>query len=409
MEIDKIYLKIILTLVVSFGLTGCSGGDAIKKNKQSWERNGVYNNEIVLGSSSALTGHAGYLGKNYLMGAMAYFKNVNSQGGINGRMIRIYEIDDQYDPAKCIYNTQRLINYYKVFSLFNYVGTPTSVKTIPMINEAGIPLVGIFSGAQALRQPVNKYIFNLRGSYYLETERAILHFTEDLGLKRVSIFYQNDAYGLDVLSGTNLALSKRGLKPVSEASYIRGTMDIDAAVNTIASSGPEVVIMAGTYDPTAKFVRSMIGSGNHPLFYSVSFVGADELSSVLGPDRNGVIVSQTVPPNNEDFPAIKEYKQMMMIYYPDDSPGFVGLEGFLNAKIIVEGLKRAGNDLTRSGFISALESLKQYDIGIGYNVTFDKTDHEGFDRMFFTLIKDDKFELIKDWKEYKNELNVGSR
>jgi len=151
---------------------------------------------VLIGSSAALTGPAAQLGTNLISGAEAAISEINDVGGINGRKLRMISYDDAYDPPKAVENTQKLINQDKVFALFNYVGTPTGVKVAPLVQEAQIPLVGMFTGAEAFRSPLQKYIFNIRGSYYEETELAIKYFAEDIGLKKVAVFYQADAFGL---------------------------------------------------------------------------------------------------------------------------------------------------------------------------------------------------------------------
>ncbi|MBU0986509.1 MAG: ABC transporter substrate-binding protein [Proteobacteria bacterium] len=362
---------------------------------------GVTTNSITFGSSLALGGHAGYLGTQTLHGALSFINHVNEQGGIHGRMIKVIAYDDRYDPPQCIKNTGQLINEDKVFGLFCYVGTPTSVEIISIVEKAKIPLLGLFTGAHALREPFKRYIINVRASYYEETAAAVRHFVEVLGLKKIGVFYQDDAYGLDGLQGAKLALKNYGLTPVAKGSFIRGTMDVEKALNKIAASGTEAVVMIGTYDPCAKFIKSARAKGFNPIFHNVSFVGADELARKLGPDGEGVIITQVVPPPEERvlLPAAKDYALLLTRYYPEDTPNFVGFEGFINAKILVEGLRRAGREITREGFIDAIDSLERYFVGIGAKISFNNTDHQGLDQVYFTQIKNGKLVLVTKREE----------
>jgi ABC-type branched-subunit amino acid transport system substrate-binding protein len=362
---------------------------------------GVTSSEILLGSSLALKGHAGYLGTRTLHGALSYLNHVNEQGGIHGRRIKVIAYDDGYDPPRCVKNTYRLIEEDKVFGLFCYVGTPTSVEIISVVEKAKTPLLGLFTGARILREPVKRYIINVRASYYQEIAAAVRYFVQDLGLEKAAVFYQDDAYGLDGLKGAELALKHYGLAPVARGSYIRGTLDVEDALRKIMGSGAEAVVMVGTYDPCAQFIKLGKSKGFRPMFHSVSFVGGDELARKLGTEGEGVIVTQVVPPPEALIllPAAKDYARMLAKYYPKEAPNFVGFEGFINAKILVEGLRRAGRDLTRDKFIEAIESLQSYFVGIGAEVSFSPHDHQGLDQVYFTRISNGELILATECEE----------
>ncbi|MFA4890600.1 MAG: ABC transporter substrate-binding protein [Candidatus Paceibacterota bacterium] len=395
----KIFIALVVLLIIVSGVIFFYS--KIKKPESSGTQTatpGVTDTEVLLGSSSALSGHSGYLGTNYLHGAMARINQINEEGGINGRQIKVISYDDQYDPGQCVVNTQKLINDDKVFALFNYVGTPTGVKAVPIIEEAKIPLVGMFTGANAFREPLKKYVFNIRASYYQETEVAIEHFVNHLGLKKVAVFYQADAYGLDGLEGTKIALKKRGLELTVEGSYTRGTTDVEEAVKVISSSGAEAVVMVGTYSPTAKFVKLVKEKNPKMFFHSVSFVGPDEFVKDLGDKTENVFITQVVPPPNEYaanfFWAIDAYTQALKKYYPEEKPNLVGLEGYINAKVLIEGLRRSNRDLTRENFITALESIRDYSTGIGAPLNFSPTNHQGLEKVFLTTFKDGNFVFV---------------
>ena len=369
-----------------------------QKIKEKRSVPGVTGSEIIFGSSLALDGHASYLGTQTLYGALSYINYINEQGGIHGRKIKVIAYDDGYDPPRCVVNTMKFIDDDKVFGLFCYVGTPTSVEIIPIVEKAKIPLLGLLTGAHILREPVKRYIINVRASYYEEIAAAVRHFVEDLHLKKMAVFYQDDAYGLDGLKGAELALKKYALKPVATGSYDRGTLNVGDGLDKIMASGAEAVIMIGTYDPCAKFIKLAKVKGFDPIFLNVSFVGANELARKLGRHGKGVLITQVVPPPEERIlvPAAEEYTRLLAKYYPDDAPNFVGFEGFVNAKILVEGLRRSGRDITRGRFIDAIESLERYFVGIGAEVNFGPDDHQGLDQVYFTRIKDGRLVLDTD-------------
>lgn len=360
---------------------------------------GVSADEVVIGSSCALTGHASFLGISYIHGALCYINHINEAGGVHGRKIRMVVYDDGYDPPRCVFNTQRLINEDKVFALSCYVGTPTSVEIISIVEEGQIPLLGLFTGANALRNPFRKYIFNVRASYYHEIATLVRHVVEDRGLRDFAVFYQYDAYGFDGLVGSELALQEYGLGPVARGSYVRGTMDVEEPLEKIMASRAQVVIMIGTYDPCAKFIKLARSKGFEPVFYNVSFVGGDELARRLGADGEGVIVTQVVPSPDTGalLASVDQYRRLLETYYPTDEPSYVGLEGFINAKVLVRGLEVAGEDLDRQRFIEALESLEGYCLGVGRELTFGPSDHEGLDAVYFSQIREGKLVLVLEW------------
>ncbi len=364
---------------------------------------GVTDDQVLVGSSLPLTGHASYLGRQTLFGALSCINAVNDAGGVAGRRVKVLALDDGYDPPRCVANTQRLIVDDRVFCLFSYVGTPTTAKIVPLLEEARVPLVGSFTGADALRTPFRRVIVNIRPSYYQETAAAVEHMVRDLGLDRVAVFYQYDAYGFDGLRGTEMALKSHGLAPVARGSYIRGTMDVEEGLSRLLESDPKAIVMIGTSGPCAKAIRFARERGYKGLFYAVSFVGADEMARILGPDDDTpLLMSQVVPPPGLPetgglLSGVVEYARLLGRYYPDERPNLVGLEGFINARVLVEGLRRAGRDLTRERFLDAIESIQDFSVGIASPVSFSRDRHQGLERVYFTRLEGGVFKLVTDW------------
>ena len=401
--IKKIIIALIVIILIFlvilggryFSGSGISGSNSVSTSP------GIYPDRIVLGSSSALSGFASFLGTEYQRGADTYFKKVNATGGVNGRRIEVISYDDAYDPAKTIANTQKLIKEDKVFALFNYVGTPTTVKVMPIVSEERIPLVGLFTGANAFRDPINPYIFNIRASYYQEVGEFVRGMVEELDIKDIAVFYQYDAFGLDGLKGAQIALAKYNLKPVAEESYVRGTLDVEAGLAKIKASKAHAVVMIGTYSPMAKFIKLAKGGGYEPLFQNVSFVGSEAFAKELGAVGNGVVVTEVVPPPYERnlLTGVDEYTKLIKQYYPDGAPSFGSLEGYINAAVMVEALKRAGKDLTRDKLVTSLESIENLGLGLASPVSFSSTNHQAMSHVYPTYIKDGKFVLFSDWKD----------
>lgn len=344
---------------------------------------GVTESEIVLGQSAALTGPAQQLGKDMRAGAMLYFDQVNEHGGIYGRRIVLKTLDDGYESDRAAANTRKLINDEKVFALFGYVGTPTSVASLPIFTQAKVPFVGAFTGAEALRHPVNPYIFNVRASYFDETEAIVRHLTA-MSIDRIAIFYQNDAYGQAGLAGVERAMKKRNLALVGRGTVERNTVEVGKAVAAISKSQPQSVIMISAYKSCAAFIKEMKKVGQNPTFWNVSFVGSKALAAELGPEGRGVEISQVMPfPWDISVPVVREYRKLLDVHKME--PGFGTLEGFIAAKVMVEGLKRAGRKLNRDDFIRAMDGMSNYDVG-GFKVSYGPQDHSGSDFVDLTII-----------------------
>jgi ABC-type branched-subunit amino acid transport system substrate-binding protein len=351
---------------------------------------GVTNDKIVVGQSVALTGPAAQLGIQMRNGVQAYFKEVNEKGGVNGRRIELITVDDGYEPARTVPNTKKLISEDKVFALLGYVGTPTSVPAIPVFTEAKVPFIGPFTGAEALRQPFNRYIFHVRASYYDETDK-IVEQVVSTGGKNIAVFYQDDAYGQAGLKGVEIAMQKRGLKISALGTVQRNTVQVEKAVQTLNAAKPDAVVMISAYTSCAEFIRQMKKAGSGSQFYNVSFVGSVSLANALGKDGVGVAISQVVPfPWGTAVPVVKEYQHLSAKAGNKDY-NFGAIEGFLAAKIFVEGLKRTGRDVTREKFIDAMEKMQDVDVG-GFYVTYTPKNHAGSKFVDLTIIaRDGKF------------------
>jgi ABC-type branched-subunit amino acid transport system substrate-binding protein len=260
-----------------------------------------------------------------------------------------------------------------VFALFAYVGTPTSQASLPVFTEAKVPFVAPFTGAELLRQPFNRYVFNVRASYYDETEAIVEHLTR-IGARKIAVFHQADSFGQAGLDGTTRALAKRGLKVHSAGTVERNTTNVADAVKSIHGTEPDAVVMISAYGSIAEFVRQMKKSGSLASFYTVSFVGSKALADALGAAGHGVMISQVVPfPWSPLTPVVREYLDLAK-RAGNIEVNFSTLEGFLAAKVLTEGLRRAGRELTRERFVAALESINSLDLG-GFGVTFSGTNH----------------------------------
>jgi branched-chain amino acid transport system substrate-binding protein len=351
---------------------------------------GVSPTSILIGQSAAFTGPASELGTEMRAGAMAYFQAVNAAGGVNGRKIELRSLDDGYEADRAAANTKKLIDE-GVFLLFGYVGTPTSNASKPIFTAARVPFVGPFTGAESLRNPLNRYIFNIRASYYDETDKLVGQLVGQT-LDRIAVFYQNDDYGKAGLAGVERAMKRRNIEIKATGTVERNTVDVAAAVNSICKIDPQGVVMISAYKSCGAFIKAMRAAGCNPQFMNVSFVGSKALAHETGAAGRGVGISQVVPfPWNISARVVKDYQQLLEASTGKQNYSFTSLEGFIAAKVLVEGLRRTGNDLTREKFIAAMEQMREYDVG-GYTVSFSTTDHNGSKFVELTVIgKDEGF------------------
>jgi ABC-type branched-subunit amino acid transport system substrate-binding protein len=345
---------------------------------------GVTPTTIVLGQSAAFSGPAAQLGIQMNVGLKAYFGHVNAHGGVHGRKIELKTRDDRYDPKLCVETTHKLIEEDQVFALIGYVGTPTSAAALPIFTAAKVPFFGPFTGAELLRDPFNRYIFNVRASYYDETEEIVEQLVST-GVKSIAVFYQNDSYGQAGLKGVELAMDRRKLKIAATGTVERNTTNVADAVKKIGGVQPDAVVMISAYTSIAEFVRQMKKGGSGAQFHNVSFVGSQALADALGAEGHGVAISQVVPfPWSPTRPIVREYHAVLKAAGVKDY-NFSSLEGFIVAKAFVEGLRRAGRDLTRERFIATMEGMSTVDLG-DFVLRFGPGNHNGSKFVDLTMI-----------------------
>ena len=349
---------------------------------------GFSDDHVLFGQSAAFTGPAQELGKAMRLGIEAAFHEANLEGGVHGRELRLKALDDGYETYFAASNTQQLIENEEVFALIGAVGTPTSRAASPLAQTAGVPFLAPFTGAEFLRDPELDNVLNVRASYYQETEEMVARLTEDLGITRVAVLYQDDSFGLNGLEGTRLALERRGLEPVAASHYPRNTRAVKGAALKIAAANPEAVILIGSYRPVVKTIE-LVRRELDPVFMTVSFVGSNALANELGPDGAGVYVTQVVPlPADENIPVVARYHSALSEYDPQAEPGFVSLEGYLAGRLAVAGLKACGPDLSREGLLHAVRDAGTIEID-GVQLKYGPDDNQGSDAVFLTVIGTD--------------------
>ncbi len=371
--------------------------------------------EIVLGMSAAFAGVSQALGKELYQGSMVYFNYINHNGGINNTQIKIKAYNDEYDPISAIYNTIKLVEDDQVFALFNYVGTPTVTRILPLLyryRDDHIYLLFPFTGAQPQRQdPYQDLVFNLRASYRQETEGLVDNFIK-IGRKKIAVFYQIDAYGRSGWDGVKRGLKKYNLEILQEATYRRGTpysASLKKQVDILKSADPDAIISIGSYEACAGFIRDARDQGLNIPIANISFVGSEKLLELLEKtgrenhqDYTQNLINSQVVPSYEDLslPAVKEYRQLMAKSQSLDY-SFTSFEGFLNAKIIGDILTKMQEKFGeyKSEYLpEIIENINNLDLGINSPISFEKNNHQGLNKIYYTTIKNGKYIPVTDWE-----------
>jgi len=362
--------------------------------------------DILLGMSTALSGPTAQLGTAMRDGVLLGLERANKEGGIQGRRLRLLVLDDGYEPTRTAPNMRRLIEEEKVLAVIGNVGTPTAIASLPLVRKHDIPFMAPFSGAGVLRQePPEKYVFNFRASYAEEIAAMVDALLTHGGLqpRDIAFFTQRDGYGDAGYTGGFAALKRHGLtdeRQVLHVRYPRNTLAVENALADIllTERAPRAIIMVGAYAPCAKFIRLARESGLHSLFLSVSFVGGEFLAEELGSAGDDVLVTQVVPhPLTGTAPVVREYRDDLAAA-GESAPGYVGLEGYISARLLVKALKGLEAPPSREGIAQALEGLGAFDIGLGLPLHLNPDDHQASHHVWVTRMKNGRLRPFK-WDE----------
>jgi len=352
---------------------------------------GVTPGEIAFSQIAALDGPAAQLGLGMRKGLLAAFGEINEAGGVNGRTLTLDSRDDGYEPDRSIAQINSVIDENAFFAILGTVGTPTNKVLQPLATEAGIPLLGPFTGAGFLRNPENENVYNVRGTYDAETEEWIKQLVDVEGLTNIAILYQDDAFGNVGLKGVEQALTRRGMQLSARGSYTRNTTDVKDALVAMMEVDPQAVVMVGAYQPIGEFIKLARTFSFTPEFVTISFVGSQALADELWPEGAGVLISQVVPfPWDDSIGIVADYQAAMNVYEEYASYDFVSLEGYIVGRVAIEALKNAGENPTRDSYLAALQGLTNLDLG-GLTISYGSGDNQGSDTIFMTRLLPDGF------------------
>jgi branched-chain amino acid transport system substrate-binding protein len=340
--------------------------------------------EIVIGQSAPLTGANAELGSDIRNGALAYFRKVNEAGGLPGGKIKLVTLDDRNDVTQAGENTRKLVTEQGVVALFGYASSTLSIPAMPMVVEHKVPFFAPFTGADTIRKQ-NEHVYTVRSTYADEIGK-IVNFWGNLGSTRVTVLHYDDTVGRQNFETVAAVLKKFERQPVSVA--IKRNADItDANVRDVVASKPQVLVITTLYAPAAQMIRKMKADSGGTMVTSLSFAGASQLAKALGPDATGVSVAITVPtPRSLGVPVVKECAEAWTAAGQKEPFSVTALESCIAAKVLVEGMRRTGKEVTRASLQRSLSALGRYDAG-GYVVDFKPNFRHGGSYVGIALLK----------------------
>ena len=348
---------------------------------------GLTDTEVLIGQPSPLTGPLADLAPDILNATKALFDSVNDKGGIYGRKLRMLIMDDGYMVDNTVKVVNHMIDKEPVFALMNMTGTSNVAAVLPLLDKVNppLPLIAPFTGADLMRVPPINHVFNIRASYGDEAEKIVQHLAT-LGTQRIAVLWSNNGFGKDGLAGVEKALEKRGMKIFANAAIEQNASDTDKAVAKLYDARPEVIVMITAGAPTVSFIKAYNKVRKGMQFYTLSVMGNQATLRALGKDGVGVVVTTVVPfPWDVTHPLAREYRAAMLKSGFSSNLSFLGFESYINARVLVEGLRLAGKDLSRKKFVDALAGMKRLDLG-GFTVGFGKDSRQGSHYVGLTIV-----------------------
>ena len=368
--------------------------------------NGVYDNEVVVGSFQALSGPYAIIGQEMTKGMNAYFNWINSNGGVYGRRIKLIVADDQLNPSKTVVEVKRLVEQDKVFAIVGGLGTYGCLAVMDYLNEKGVPFVYQGAGTSKLIEPPKKYIFGVQPDYTLEGHIIAKFLVENQKAEKIAVLYMNNDIGLEGLAAIKDELSKHNMKLAIEISYNPAETDYSAQVLDLLNVNPDSIVIYGLITDTIRWVKTIRDYGLESKIVTIYPNADPNFIRLAGDYAEGIIFTGWVPLPTPDKPEyVKDFERYLRIFqetYKDQIPSSYAAAGFIAAEVFVEGLIRAGKDLTREGLVKALETFEHWNGILAKDITWGPNRRRGKDSMYFLIVKDGQFvpltDLIK-WTE----------
>lgn len=342
--------------------------------------------QILIGQPSGFTGSVAAGVKENTEGARLVFDAVNARGGVGGQKIELLSVDDGFDPKKTEQIARDLVTQRGVLALSLNRGTPHAQALLPLLNEYKVPLVGPSTGAMALHEPVQPFVFNVRATYQREAAKAIEHLAT-LGIRRIGVFQTDDSFGADGAAGALKGFKSAGLEPAMLEKVPREKPDFGPLAKKVNDAGIQAVLVIASAGNTASAVKALRAAGSRAQVVTLSNNASEGFVKLLGEHAHGVVVTQVFPNERTlSNPLIKEAHDLAVAKgIKELTPAMI--EGFAAAKVLVEALRRASPNPTREKLVAALNGLRM-DLG-GLELAYRPTDHTGLDFADLSIIAQD--------------------
>jgi branched-chain amino acid transport system substrate-binding protein len=343
--------------------------------------------QILIGQTAGFSGAVAAGVKETTDGARLYLDSVNAKGGVHGQKIELISLDDKFDPKLAAENARKLIEDRNVAALFLNRGTPHTEAIIPLLEKHGVALIGPSTGAMVLHQPVRRHVFNVRATYQREAEKAVTHLTS-MGINRIAVVLADDSFGADGLAGAQKGLAAARLDAVVVEKFNRAKPDFGPIAPRIVKADTQAVIMVASGQAVVDGIKAFRAAGSAAQVVTLSNNASGGFIKSLGTNARGVIVTQVYPNERSiAYPMVKEAQELVRAKKAGElSPAM--LEGFAAAKVLVEGLRRAGPKPSRDNIRAALEGIRKFDLG-GLDITYGADDHTGLDFADLSIIGGD--------------------
>lgn len=349
---------------------------------------GVTPNAIVLGQSVVLSGPMAEVGRQYAKGVALAIAESNRKGGIHGRQLDLQTLDDAYDPQRAESNTRQLIEDKQVFALFAYAGTGATIAGQALAEKVGVPLIAPLTGSDALREKPAANLFFLRASYGDEMDRIVEH-QATLGITRIALVYQDDPFGRAARRSFEEAMRRQRLAPVAISSVDPQAIDVAPALAEIGRSQPMAIVLGTTGKVSTSLLKGIGQGGQRPSIFGLSVLSPALLHAELKGGVGGIVMSQVVPsPWNTKYGIVRQYRAALSASTNPAEIHHASIEGYIAGRVLIEGLRRAGKELTRAGLVNALGGLRKFDLG-DFVVDYGNRRHAGSSLVELTILRHD--------------------
>ena len=357
---------------------------------------GVTDTEILLGSIQDLSGPLAGFGKQDRLGMMLAVDEINEQGGINGRKIRLIVEDSGYDPKKAVLAAQKLVNQDKIFMMMGHIGTAQNMAAMPVQFDANIINFFPVTAAREMYEPFHRLKYSFAATYFDQMRRAVVQMVKEKNIKKVCTVYQDDDFGLEVLRGGEAGLKTLGMEYAEKTSFKRGSTDFSSQVAKMKAANCEMVVLGTIIRETIGTIGESRKTGFNPVFLGSSAAYTDLIHKLGGKAMDGLYATMTVqnPYTDEVSQPIRCWANKYKTKFNED-PAVFSVYGYLIINTFANAATKAGKNLNTDSFIKVMDTMTiPTDIFGSAPATFSPTKRLGSDASRLSQIQDGKWKVV---------------